>query len=530
MNTIKAFGYRWFGPLRVFALLFAELLIIHYARHAFNFECHLERYSFCRVARNVLLASYSLSAVFFLLGLFARDALRDLLSDADVRMRPLAANLAGLAILLASLPFLRSELSALAQAAIYAVWAVSAGMALCGTLLMIAPFPRWRAFVSALGWPLPFVMLGGIAAPFVAVQIRPYWYLEILSDLTFRTVTWLLAVWGQAVETQTEAKIIGADGFFVNVAPSCSGVEGLVLTTVFALIYLTLFRHELRFPNAFMILPIALVLSWLLNSFRIAVLVQIGISGHPELAVGGFHSHAGWLMFTLLSLGIVLVTQSTGIFRAEVAEATPVAAPPPFFSDPIVARILPFIVFMGSALLASTFSETPALVYPLRALAMGAVLALVWPYLRSLPWRIDLLAVGAGVFVACYWVVFNPADSKAPPVAEASAVGFVMWVIIRVIGTSLFVPVIEELFFRGYLMDRLAPKEAPRWRILLALVITTATFAVLHDRWIAAAVAGVIFAGLVLRSRNVTDAIVAHAVANALIAAWAIGTGNWAVI
>ena len=533
MNSVSAAKRskpRWTGLVKVVIFLLAELLLIHVSRHVFGFECHRERYGFCTMARNLLLVVYSLSAAFVLLGLFARDAWRDLLSDANLRAMPLGLSLSGLIILIVSLPLLSLDLSGAGQAGIYLLWAIFGSMTAAGALLMIAPPARWRTFFQVLGWRIPAVALAGTAAPFIALQMRPFWQIEVLSDLTFKIVVWLLAAWGQTVVTVPQDKVIGSGDFFINIAPSCSGIEGLVLTTVFALIYLALFRRDLRFPHALIILPVALLASWLLNSLRIAVLVQIGISGHPELAVGGFHSHAGWLMFTLLSLGIVVATQYIGIFRLNPIQAVPETEAPPFFSDPIVAQILPFIVFMASALLASTFNDTPAVVYPLRVLAMAMVLALVWPHLRALPWRLDPLAIGAGVFIAIYWIALGPAGPGEPPIGEAGALLFGFWLVTRVVGTALFVPVIEELFFRGYLIDRIAPEDAPKRNVVIAVVISTAAFAALHDRWIAAAVAGVIFALLVLRSRNVTDAIIAHAAANALIAAWAIGTGNWAVI
>jgi exosortase E/protease (VPEID-CTERM system) len=530
VTTMEASRSPWPGLVRVVGVLLAELLIIHYARHALNFECHTERYGFCGVARNALLASYSLAAVFILLGVFARDAWRDLLSDADIRTRPLTANLAGLGVLLGSLAFLRGDLSVFAQAAIYAVWLVSAGMALGGAVLMIAPLERWRAFTARLGWRLPFVALAGLAAPFVAVQIRPFWNVEFLSDQTFHLVTWLLAAWGQGVETYEGSKVIGAEGFFINVAPSCSGIEGLVLTTSFALIYLVLFRRDLRFPHAFLILPVALCASWILNGLRIAVLVQLGISGYPGLAVGGFHSHAGWLMFTLLSLGIVLVTQSTGVFRAPDVKAVSHKAPPPFFSDPVVAQILPFLVFMATALLSSTFSETPSLLYPLRALAVGAVLWLILPYLRSLPWRFDALAAASGVAIGIVWIATGPVSEGPPPFYDLTGMALAVWIVARVIGTSLFVPILEELMFRSYTQGRIAPEGASMLRTALAIGITTVLFAALHDRWIAAALAGLIFSALMVRSQNITDAILSHGLANLTIALWALATGAWHIL
>lgn len=520
-----------FGPIRVLVVFSLELALIHFTRHSFGFECYRNSTAFCSVARNALLASYGLAAVLVLLGLFDRRAFLRLLSYSDVRPGPFLMNLTGLGTLIATLPLLQMDLTTGAFTALGLLWGCAIGFLVLGTILMIGPFRAWGQLLRRLGWATPFVVIAGASGPFIAIRLRPIWEAEVLASFTFDATTWLLATWGTQVESFPDTRIIGADDFFVSIAASCSGIEGLVLTTTFAVIYLVLFRSNLRFPQALFILPVALLASWALNVFRIALLVQIGISGFPALAVGGFHSHAGWLMFTVLSLGIVMAAQAIPLFHKPVEDTdTAPAALPPFFSDPVVAQILPFVIFMASALLASTFAHDPILAYPARAIAMGAVLTLFWPYLSTLPWRIDGVSVLAGIAIAVLWIVTASEPETVPAVAQLGGFAALLWVVARCLGTTVFVPIIEELFFRGYLLDRIAPLGSAPLRTAIGVVITSGAFALLHDRWIEAALAGVVFAALTLRSRNLTDAIIAHAVANGLIAAWALTTGNWAMV
>lgn len=104
-----------------------------------------------------------------------------------------------------------------------------------------------------------------------------------------------------------------------------------------------------------------------------------------------------------------------------------------------------------------------------------------------------------------------------------------IWVFCRVAGTTFLVPLIEEMFFRGYLMDSIAGSGS-RWRVLVAIAISSVLFGVLHDRWLAAALSGVVFALLRLRSGRMTDAVLAHAVANGIIAAAAVLQSDWSLI
>jgi exosortase E/protease (VPEID-CTERM system) len=261
------------------------------------------------------------------------------------------------------------------------------------------------------------------------------------------------------------------------------------------------------------------------------VLISIGIGGNAELAVNGFHSHAGWLMFTLLALAIVLVARQTGFF-AKAAARRPSA---PFWSDPVVAQILPFAIFMASALLASTFATMPALVYPLRALAIAVGLGLFLPLVRALDWRVDPLAVAVGLAIGILWAASAPLAAGGDP-ALTAALGALPgpalagWILSRVIGTVVLVPVIEEQFFRSYLLQRLIGPKAGLWRLVLGVVVTSAVFGALHDRWVLAFVAGAAYAALRLRSGRISDAIIAHMVSNAWIAGAALLANDWSLI
>jgi membrane protease YdiL (CAAX protease family) len=63
-----------------------------------------------------------------------------------------------------------------------------------------------------------------------------------------------------------------------------------------------------------------------------------------------------------------------------------------------------------------------------------------------------------------------------------------------------------------------------------AIAVSAGLFALVHGRWIEAALAGVVFSLLYMRHGRLADAMAAHASANALIAAVALWRGNWALI
>ncbi|WP_096788072.1 exosortase E/protease, VPEID-CTERM system [Rhodobacter sp. CZR27] len=521
--------------LALVGLLAAELAVIGVTyKHLIRFTC-LENWpaAVCGGASTFMVSVYAMAAALALVALLIPEAVRQLAAEAGLRRAGLLPNLAGFAAMMAPLPLLAEGAGTAVLPVVLACWGMGILLGATGALLMVAPLARWRVFLAAQGGRFALAAVAGLLAPILAMQVRPLWRLETMADLTFSAVAGLIRLLGYEVAADPVAKTIGAAGFSISVAPVCSGIEGMGLVAVFVTLFLGLFRHELRFPAALLLYPIGIVASAALNILRITLLLVIGLNGHPGLAVGGFHSHAGWLSFTLLSLGLILAARSLAVFARLPRPAAQAPRLPPFLADPMVAGILPFAVFMASALLASTFSASPETVYPLRVLAMAGVLALFLPHLRSLGWRVDPLALGLGVGIGLLWALTGPAPGPGslPAQGTLAGAGLALWILSRVIGTALLVPVIEELFFRGYLLDRLAPPGSRRpWRVLLAVAVSSAAFAVLHDRWLAAGLAGVAFALLALRSRNLTDAILAHAAANAVIAGVALATGNWGLI
>ena len=83
-----------------------------------------------------------------------------------------------------------------------------------------------------------------------------------------------------------------------------------------------------------------------------------------------------------------------------------------------------------------------------------------------------------------------------------------------VVLTVLVAPIVEELFFRGFLLHR----WARRWGTPTAVVASSALFAALHGEWIGHFLFGVVMAALYLRTRQLWMPIAAHAINNGIVA------------
>ena len=141
-------------------------------------------------------------------------------------------------------------------------------------------------------------------------------------------------------------------------------------------------------------------------------------------------------------------------------------------------------------------------------------------------------AIAAGLLIGLMWVAIpvTASDEDYTPYGSLAGAALVGWLIMRGVCTILLVPLIEELFFRGYLEDKLRLGAGLIWKIGAAVVVA-GLFAALHDRWAEAFVAGLVFSWLVQRQGGrLEDAIVSHAAANAFVFAGALILGNMSIV
>ena len=372
----------------------------------------------------------------------------------------------------------------------------------------------------------------GAAAWWTGVAAESLW--QPLAHATFRVVAAMLWAIYPEVISRPDRLIVGTPAFKVHIAPSCSGYEGIGLVLVFLSIYLWLFRRELRFPGALLLLPLGAAAIWVVNAVRIAALIVIGTSGWPAIALGGFHSQAGWIAFNLVALAIVTLLNRSRLFKTEPAPA--LAAPR---ADPTTAYLAPLLAVMASAMVTGALSSGIDWLYPVRVVAAGAVLwAFRAQYVR-LGWSLSWRAVAIGCATFAIWIALVPsggAEAEPWPAALASVPihWAAAWLLLRVVGYTITVPLVEELAFRGYLMRRLMREDFDRLPVGLftwsSFLISSVLFGALHGGyWLAGTVAGMTFALALYQRRALGDAVVAHATANGLIAVYVLATGRWSV-
>ncbi|MFN3644375.1 MAG: exosortase E/protease, VPEID-CTERM system [Gemmobacter sp.] len=518
--------------LIVAAVLLTELVVLAAAyQMLLSFDCQaVEAYGLCRflrslVARGLAVIAVTALVVWAMPAVFARFLAAAAHHPQAARWRWVHA--AGFALIVVPILLVAGVPPATFFAAAVLPWAIGAALATAGGLLWLAPASAWRGLGPDV-WRVLIPAVGlALVVPDLAELAYPLWDIGALTTATFVAVGLVLMAAGQVPFADPSAMVLGLETFAVSIARQCSGVEGFALVLVFSAVYAMLLRATLRQGRFWLVVvPLALLASWAFNVLRIAILIAIGEYISPELAVNGFHSYAGWMFFTALVVAILAVVQRVPGLHHDGAE--PVGLP--FLRDPVAARIVPFAAFMASGLVAAAFFDPADLGYPLKALAMAAALFAFGAVLAREAWRPDAVAVGSGLAVGLVWALTEPAPGAqagalAAALAPLGAAALALWTLARVIGTVALVPVVEELFFRGYLLSRL-DRGGLVWR-LVAVALSSLAFAALHGRFLAALLAGLVFAAVMLRRHRIGDAVWAHVAANLVVAAIAAQAGDW---
>ena len=213
---------------------------------------------------------------------------------------------------------------------------------------------------------------------------------------------------------------------------------------------------------------------------------------------------------------------------------------------PAAAYAAPFAVFVVLLGLRGYLPLAPDVEYPLRVLlTLTTLLAVSRPLLQ---FRTDRtwasVALGVLVFVVWvgpdvlwpryreHWLFHNSLLGSSETPLPAAPLRQYCFLAFRVLGSALLVPVIEELFWRGWLMRWLIRKdflaEPLGSYVPFAFWITAILFASEHGPyWDVGLAAGVLYNWWLIRTRSLADCILAHAVTNACLAAYVLRAGKW---
>jgi len=217
-------------------------------------------------------------------------------------------------------------------------------------------------------------------------------------------------------------------------------------------------------------------------------------------------------------------------------------------------RVLPFVLYMafigvedGMRFLmrpTSDLSQSSFLyLYPIKVGLVAGVLVICWSHYREMRfsdlfhWRQTLLslAVGGGIFWLWIHMTWDFATLGQPQGFNPNLVpeGFprAMMIAARLFGAVLVVPVMEELFWRSFLIRYVIDGNFMQVAVGrfsgFSFLATTVLFGLEHHLFLAGMVAGALFNVLLYRTRSIAQCILSHAVANLALGLYVLQSQQW---
>jgi hypothetical protein len=214
--------------------------------------------------------------------------------------------------------------------------------------------------------------------------------------------------------------------------------------------------------------------------------------------------------------------------------------------NPSLPYVAPFAAFLIFLSLDGKLGLRPELEYPLRVVLLTAVL---WVFSRRVidlraPQWLASAALGVGVFLLWigpdvlwpswreHWMFRNAIMGQAP--APEAGYGSLPWhaLLFRTVRAVLLVPVIEELFWRGWLMrwlirpdfQSVPPGQYSRQSFWTVAVL----FALEHGAyWDVGLLAGIAYNWWMVRTTSLGNCILSHAVTNLCLSGYVMAAGRW---
>ena len=212
-----------------------------------------------------------------------------------------------------------------------------------------------------------------------------------------------------------------------------------------------------------------------------------------------------------------------------------------------LAYVAPFAVFLLFLGMEHALDLPVQFAYPARCLAAAAALVVFSRSAVTMRPSAPGLSVAIGALVFLIWIgpdlLFGPGyrhswlfensiTGKAATNIQTGLQHNIAFLAVRAAGSVLLVPIVEELFWRGWLMRWIINPDFRKVALgtyaPLAFWLVAVLFASEHGSyWEVGLAAGVVYNWWMIRTKNLADCILAHAVTNGLLAAYVILWGQW---
>ena len=220
-------------------------------------------------------------------------------------------------------------------------------------------------------------------------------------------------------------------------------------------------------------------------------------------------------------------------------------------------RVFPFLLFIFFIVIESLidtvakylpsltkFAEYDSYIfYPIKIVLVGFFLVLFWKRYTELGtknrflWKNIFIGLLTGFTVFVLWINMDWRFATIGESKEFDANIFGMSLIssvlvsFRLFGSSLVVPIFEELFWRSFVLRYIINPKFESVSLgtftWMSFIVSSVLFGLEHNLWLAGIMAGVAYALLLYYTRSLFSVILAHGTTNLLLGIYVISTDNW---
>ncbi len=212
---------------------------------------------------------------------------------------------------------------------------------------------------------------------------------------------------------------------------------------------------------------------------------------------------------------------------------------------PITAYVVPMILFMLLTWVEGRFPAVYIWIYFAKTAIITASLAFFYPKWKQeirFDARVLPLAIVIGLAVFAEWILVDTwvkyphitlgaRTALNPFLAIPQSSLRMAFIAVRLFGIAVMVPIVEELFWRSFLLRYLTDQDF--WKLPVgsfswsAFAIVAVSFGFSHPEWLAAVLCAIAYGLLLKRTRSLFACIVAHGVTNLVLALYVLEYHAW---
>ena len=198
---------------------------------------------------------------------------------------------------------------------------------------------------------------------------------------------------------------------------------------------------------------------------------------------------------------------------------------------------LPFGIFLLFTGVASYTSISVFWSYPAKTILVGVMLLVFRHKYTEIKLKVSWLAILTGLLVFALWILpegYYPLLGRSKdldPYQLTSRNWRLVWFGFRMTGAVVVVPIMEELFWRSFLLRYLINPDFKQVRLgafsWWSFCGTVILFGVEHHRWLPGILAGIIYTLLLYRKKDISACILSHATKNLVLGIYVLMTQQW---